>query len=412
MIKTICAVNEMRNIAHSRLNLQVDKVAVILTSPRSGSTLLKSVLASHPEIATLDGEITPFLTLTNNGFGCNSDSDAINSFSNVDKLADNILDDLTVAAKEMPDPGFLKKKWEKRLLLQFPGVFSEPVAHLDLMASLDEALNEIKTGGVSEELALQEIILTKVFRHMPWRMAYYDGRKNTVGAVCFNEKTKLEEPPFVLPGLYRRQFTEQDAREKTLLFKSPPDVYRVGMYEQLFPNAEINYIHLTRGYAQSVNGLMDGWLSPIGFFSLDCSQIGIQLAIEAYSNVVEFGEKWWKFDLPPNWKEFTRARLEDVCLNQWLSAHQAVLASGVKTQRVTFEEFLLRPGQVIKKITDYLGLSEMQSLPEFRTMMATETPKLKRWEKRKILLENMGTDPKVIAMMAALDYSMDPETWI
>lgn len=412
MIETIRAVNELRNVTHSRLNLQVRKVAVILTSPRSGSTLLKSVLASHPDIATLDGEITPFLTLTNNGFGFNSDSDAINSFSNLDTLADNTLDDLTVAAKEIPDSGFLRKKWEKRLLLQFPSLFSDSQQHLDLMDSLDEALDEFKAGSDKDEFALQEIMLTKVFRRTPWRMAYYDGRRDTAGAVCFNEKIKLEEPPFVLPGLYRRQFTGQDALEKTLLFKSPPDVYRVGMYEQLFPNAKIKYVHLTRGYAQSVNGLMDGWLSPIGFFSLDCSQIDVQLAIEGYSNVVDFGEKWWKFDLPPNWKEFTRARLEDVCLNQWLSAHQTVLDSGVKTLRITFEEFLLRPIDVIVKITEYLGLSKMQSLPEFRPMMATETPKLKRWEKRKNLLMNLGTDPKVITMMAALDYSMAPETWI
>ena len=60
-------------------------------------------------------------------------------------------------------------------------------------------------------------------------------------------------------------------------------------------------------------GLMDGWLYPLGFFSHDLSKVGCQLAIQGYSDVVPFGSKWWKFDLPRNWRLTSSAVKPTAC---------------------------------------------------------------------------------------------------
>lgn len=409
-------VNALRQIPRSELGSQIKRVAVMLSSSRSGSSLIKHVLAAHPDIASMDGEISPYLALTKNGYGFNSDSDAIGKLVNKSELIDNLFDDLTLPSQELPPLLQLKGRWVNRMIMQFPSLFVQEKELRLLMESLDEALLSAQNCQTEkEEKDLQKIILSKVFSKTPWRINYYDDQQNQIGAdsnLHFDELIKIEEPPFVLPKLYRRQFCNADVENKVLLFKTPSDVYRIGMYEQLFPNAEIKYIHLSRGYAQSVNGLMDGWLSPLGFFSHDLQHSGTALEIRAYSDCVSFGKHWWKFDLPPNWREFRTARLEEVCLNQWISAHRSILASGLPTLRLSFEEFISAPALEVKKVTDYLGLQEMQTLPALPITMATDTPQSGRWKKREQQLLALGERPQVGRMMEALGYPMQAKTWL
>jgi hypothetical protein len=412
MTELIEAVNAIRNVPHYLSRAHVKRVAVILSAPRSGSTLLKSILGAHPDIASLDGESEPFLALTLNGFGYNSDSDAIDVLANDDRLADNLIDDLTVPAEVIPAPDWHKQRWMKRLILQFPCLFSQERRHQELIRSLGEALGEITSGHAHEARGFQRHILDRVFRHERWRINFYDGHLDARSNVVFNEPAKIEEPPFVLPRVYRRSFTEDDAVTKTLLFKAPSDVYRLGMYERLFPRASVRYIHLTRGYAQSVNGLMDGWLSPIGFFSHDLARSGVGLNIRGYSDAVSFGRTWWKFGLPPDWRAFTDADLETVCLHQWSSAHTTILASRIPMLRVALETFLTTPSAVAKSITDYLDLPEFTLQPKLPVMMAIEPPKLKRWKKREASLLEMAKTRHVAELMESLRYTMDPETWL
>ena len=404
-------INNLRDVKHSELAPLVRKVAVVLSSPRSGSSFIKAVLDSHPQVASLNGEIEPFLILTRNGFGFNSDSDAIESIANKTQLADNILDDLSVNSDAPLQAFLLKKKWQKRLLLQYPAVFATDKGFTNLCRSLDEVLPE---GGLihTRGMELQRAILAKVFEDAPWRMHFYDGYLKSSHGRYFDEVVKIEEPPFVVPRENRRPFNAEDADTKTLLFKTPPDVFRMGMYEAIFPNAKIQYIHLTRGFAQVVNGLMDGWLSPNGFFSHNMKQRDEQLNIRGYSDILEFGKDWWKFDLAPNWREFKNANLEDVCLYQWASAHQTILACKKHLLRISLEEFLVDPPAIAQKVTQYLGLEDIQLQSSLPIVMATEQPKKKRWEKRKDLLLKMGERQEVKELMTELNYEMNPDTWI
>ncbi len=406
------AIQSRRDVPHSELDLVVRRVVVILSGSRGGSSLFKEALARHARIASLDGELDPLLALTGNGFNQNSDSDCVERVANAKELTSSILEEISFASADLLDTQLLRRKWKNRLLLQFPAHFLDAGAERRLEQSLEAALGRFDSGDRRSEAELQGLVLSTVFSDEPWRISYYDGKAACGAGIHFDEALKIEEPPFVVPTLRRRPFGLADVRDSVLLFKSPSDAYRVGMYEQLFPNAEVSYIHLTRGFAQSVNGLMDGWLYPRGFFSHDLSKVGCELSIKGYSDTVPFGRKWWKFDLPRNWRKFTSAKLEEVCLNQWYSIHEAILQSGVCTLRVSFEDFIANPAAVLERVTDHLRLPAMALPGVLPVKMATEAPGLQRWHKRAPLLLDLGRRSEVREMMDRLGYPMDPDRWL
>lgn len=403
----------MRAVPQQAWRNKVKRVAVVLTSSRSGSSLLKGVLAAHEGIAALDGEAEPYLALSGNGFGFNASSDAFSMPANAGLLADCIFDGLSVACEAMPSLPVLQARWSRRLLLQFPALFTQPDEYGRMQGALNETLAySQRYQHEMTERDLQRIVLSAVYWREPWRLDYYDGRLGPGVAGYFDEPAKIEEPPFVLPSLLRRPFSAGDAEHMVLLFKTPSDAYRIGLHEQLFPEAEVRYIHLTRGYAQTVNGLMDGWQSPHGFFAHDMARAGHALDIAGYSERHPFGKRWWKFDLPPDWQALAGASLEQVCLQQWLSCHRAVLDSGLKMLRVSFEDFLAAPGDVSTRIFDWLGLPALPRPPVLPVTMATEAPQPARWRKRRELLLSLGQRADVADMMDALGYRMEPEGWL
>jgi hypothetical protein len=408
-LKTIA---ERREVPRTELDSQIRRVVVILSGSRGGSSLFKEALAAHPCIASLDGELEPLLTLSGNGFNQNSDSDSIDSVANPAELASSILDEISFASTQILDSRLLLRRWKNRLALQFPSHFLDAGAYRRLEQSLEAALALIRPDDCRSDAELQRLILSSVFSDEPWRISYYDGHATSGTNRHFDEPLKIEEPPFVIPALRRRPFAAADVRDSVLLFKSPSDAYRIGMYERLFPHAEVTYVHLTRGFAQSVNGLMDGWLYPLGFFSHDLSKVGCELAIEGYSDRVSFGRKWWKFDLPRNWRRFTHAKLEEVCLNQWYSIHEAILQRGVGSVRVSFEDFIANPSAVLRRITEHVGLEPMAAPAALPVKMATEPPSPRRWRKRGAMLMELSRRSHVREMMGLLGYPMDACTWL
>lgn len=403
----------MRAVPHLAWRNKVRRVAVILTSSRSGSSLLKSVLSAHEGIAALDGEAEPYLALSGNGFGINARSDALVMPANAGLLADCIHDGLSVACDALPPLPVLLARWSRRLLLQFPALFTQPDEQRRLLRALDETLAYAERyQHAMSELELQRIVLSAVYWREPWRLDYYDGHLGPGTARPFAEAAKIEEPPFVLPSLFRRSLAGEDAAHKVLLFKTPSDAYRIGLYEQLFPEAVVRYIHLTRGYAQTVNGLLDGWLSPHGFFAHDMARSGHTLEIAGYSDRLPFGKRWWKFDLPPDWRAFAASPLEEVCLHQWLSCHRAILDSGLPMLRLAFEDFIAAPQAMCSRIFSWLGLPPLALPAALPVTMATEAPQPARWHKRRELLLSLGGRAAVTDMMQALDYRMEPEGWL
>jgi hypothetical protein len=403
LIKTI---NELRDVPSSSWRLKVRRVLVILTSSRSGSSIFAYSLAQHPGIVALDGELEPLLTLTGNGFEVDDqcESDAIERLNNTDALADQIFDGLTINETPMPSQQELHARWRKRLLLQFPDLFRTPKSWEDLHLRLEKIL----ASSPSSPLA----VLQQVFRDEPWRLNYYDGAQGEYNGTVFEQRHKLEEPPFVVPSLHRRRCDESDLATKVLMFKSPADAYRDRLYQQLFPLAEIQYLHLTRGYAASVNGLIDGWMSPTGFFSHDLRHVDVKLAIDGYSDQFPYGRHWWKFDLPPNWHKFIAMPLPSVCLNQWLTAHRQILVRGLPTLRVKFEDFIESPARVLMLVCRWLDLPPPASNVLLPLTMVTQLPRPGRWRGRQALLLPMWRNPTVASTMRDLGYSHNTQSWL
>jgi len=392
-------INSLRRIESSGdLNKKIKRVAVILTGSRSGSSLMKAVVSKSNDVAYLSGEEEPFFILTGNGFPWSSDSDGFNTIKNKQKLLDNLFDDLGINDKVFNLTKTLHD-WRNRILLQFPDVDSDVIDY-----QLPKYVSKFYTEGTDYTEATQKMLFT-TFKEKAGLYDICDGSYDFM-----LQKFKIEEPPFVIPP-QRRKFTENDIEDKVLVFKTPQDCYRIGIFEELFPNADIKYIHLTRGFAQTINGLMDGWLSDTGFFAHDVSIINEKLNIEGYSDVKPYGSKWWKFDLPPNWKDYKDAPLHEVCLNQWHSAHTHILNSGKQVLHIRFEDFLTDPNTTANKITDYLGINPIK-IDHIPVVMATEKPEQFRWMKRSALINDLSQRKEVKELMDALKYKMEPELWV
>lgn len=399
---------------HPDWNLKVKKVAVILSSSRSGSSLIKSVLEKNDDFASLDGEIDPYLSLTGNGFPFSLPSDAIGELTNKEMLLNNLFQNLGIYSRELNSPDKIKEAFIRRFLIQFPELFAMDFpteyrgkANYDKMVeSLDRALLAITSEKITEETQICDRILSEVFT--PEFLQFFDGYKNKE-VIPFSARIKIEEPPFVIPSPYKRPFNTTDIETKTLLFKTPQDAYRPGMYEQLFPNAEIQYIHLTRDCAPAVNGLMDGWTSPTGFFAHDITKTtGQELNIGGYSEKSDTGKHWWKFDLPPNWQEFTDKPLEEVCLNQWMSAHQAILAYPNIALKIKLEDFLQNPQRETDKILNTLSLPTIR-VEKLPVVMATEAPNPSRWLVKQEVISPLLERSEVKDLMQSLGYGAKKE---
>jgi len=378
------------------LNEKVKKIVVILTASRSGSTLMKSILSKSDDIAYLSGEEEPYYILTKNAFPW-TESDGFTEVNDKQKLLDIMFSDMGINIPFI-DVRRTTIDWQKRMLYQYPEMKPE------LHELIEQRVHEAYGNSDNYEESTKRFINS----FMPDKRGYYD--LFAKDKQLFTEQIKIEEPPFVIPSK-KRSFTEEDAATHPLLFKTPQDCYRIGLFENLFPNAEIKYIHLSRGFAQTTNGLMDGWLSDNGFFAHNMESQDLELNIKGYSDVKAFGKKWWKFDLPANWKQYTNSTLEQVCLNQWYTAHNSILESKVHTMRVKFEDFLISPQEIADDICDYIGIPHVE-IGVMPVTMATDEPGLYRWKKREHEMNWLAKEPHVQDMMYRLGYSMNTDKWI
>jgi hypothetical protein len=405
----ITEINIKRQVAESgNLNEKVKKVAVILCGSRNGSSLLKTVVSKSKDLAYLAGEEEPYFILSRNGFPYNSDSDAIKRVHNKQHLLNCIFDELGVNPNgSKPTVKQIKKDWWNRMFLQTP--YSEKFKEMgDILT--EEMFNHLYENVDFNWEEVNQVFLNKFFKGKQ-DFGYYDVvNENTPFILDEVDRFKIEETPYVIPG-WKYQVTENDFENKWLFFKTPQDCYRIGIFEELFPNAEIKYIHLSRGFAQAVNGLMDGWLSETGFFAHNMEIVGERLNIPGYTDVVKGGDRWWNFDLPENWREFKDKSLDEVCLNQWYSAHKSIIDSGVDALRIKFEDFLEDGQGTLDKITEYLDIDRIK-VKKLPVVMATSAPSDYRWHKRKDIIMKLSEREDVKEMMKNLNYSMNPDTWI
>jgi hypothetical protein len=151
----------------------------------------------------------------------------------------------------------------------------------------------------------------------------------------------------------RRHFFQRLGQGR-VLDKTCINVMRIGYLHRLFPEARFVFIH--RDGRDNVSSLIDGWRHD-GHFGLS-KLLG---PFPCPVNIEDGAFHDWAFFLPPGWRAYNEARLEDVCAFQWASANRLALDALADVpheqwRKVRYEDIFDRPVEMFRDLFDWLGL--------------------------------------------------------
>jgi hypothetical protein len=172
-----------------------------------------------------------------------------------------------------------------------------------------------------------------------------------------------------------------------VLDKTCINTLRVPYLHTLFPKAKFVFIH--RDGRDNVSSMIDGWrLGRVdGGFGLE-KFLGPSPTPVAI-NGGEFRE--WHFFLPPGWRDYNHASLEEVCAFQWVSANRLALDAGRRLPpeqwiQVRYEDIFERPVDMFANIFARLDLpfdddmmARCASLSSHPTSVVKGAPKQRKW---------------------------------
>jgi hypothetical protein len=196
-----------------------------------------------------------------------------------------------------------------------------------------------------------------------------------------------------------------------VLDKTCINVMRLPYLYKLFPKAHFIYIH--RDGRDNISSMMDGWRHD-GHFRL--SQFLGPSPDPVAINNGEFRE--WSFFLPPGWREYNGAALEDVCAYQWITANRMALDAKklippAQWSQVRYEDIFDRPVGMFEEVFERLELPFEEpvrkgcaTLNKRPTSIVRGAPKRQKWKEHnpdaiKHIL------PKIRPLMEELGYDVD-----
>ncbi|KAB2348583.1 sulfotransferase family protein [Actinomadura rudentiformis] len=408
---------------------QINELVVLVSSSRSGSSMLTALLRESVDLLHLRGEFNPFLKLAGLAYPVANDSDRLDPahWHALSPARRRVLDEELVLDAGHPadqvDDGqyLLDAAW--RLTVQWPALDLDPgfvveagrralerVRHMhgwspgelrDVDCFHGELLSDLSRAGYAIDP-----------RH--YRMWASSTQPPPTGAPG---QTIIEEPPFMTVRPWHIA-TEHDCTTKPLVLHTPSNNYRLGFLPAMFPNARMRIIYLTRNPAASINGLFDGWRHP-GFYIHRMTE---PLCIGDYTDARPADRWWWKFDLPPGWQHYTDASLMSVCAFQWRSAHQAALTAldggAIDHIQLRYEDLISSSQSRIRSLTrlsQWLGipltgrfaLAVQAGLPP---VVSTAPPSPRRWHKRATMIHHV-LDPDILHIANRLGYG-SPTDWL
>jgi hypothetical protein len=170
-----------------------------------------------------------------------------------------------------------------------------------------------------------------------------------------------------------------------VLDKTCINVMRVPYLFKLFPQARFIYIH--RDGRDNVSSMMDGWRHD-GHFGL--SKFLGPFPCEVRIDNGEFRD--WSFFLPPGWREYNHARLEEVCAFQWLAANRMALDASRRVPprqwiQLRYEDVFDRPVEMFREVFERLDLpfdeavrNRCAKLNELPTSIVKGAPGKQKWK--------------------------------
>ena len=352
---------EKRSILSEHRADDFDSVLLITSASRGGSSLLFDILRHHEETCSPDGEHGKWYTLNGICYPAFESDHIPTDFESFDRerLLQNLLADVG-ATERSGDRVHRIDNALVRLPLQFPD-------------------REIPYEQVREEL-LDGASLDEVLEERGSSPLHYDEHAEE-DADAPLEAEAIEERPFISSHDHKRGLVGEDF-ERTLVLKTSVDAYRLPwIRKQLFPETDVDVVHLTRNPAASINGLYDGWRLNRGFQTYDVGEL----------NLENYDGSLWNYDLPPGW--FSEGRLIDVCLQQWTQAHRHALAGREafdEVLRIRFEDLITETESTVEEVTEFAGLGESALLEEnvadLNQVMTTKEPERARWRNREELV--------------------------
>jgi hypothetical protein len=147
-----------------------------------------------------------------------------------------------------------------------------------------------------------------------------------------------------------------------VLEKTCINVMRVPYLLRLFPRARFVFIH--RDGRDNISSMIDGWRHD-GHFGL--TKFLGPFPCEVRINEGEFRD--WAFFLPPGWRDYNHARLEEVCAFQWKAANRMALDAGRSVPanqwiRLRYEDIFDRPVEMFRDVFARLDLPFDEAMRE------------------------------------------------
>lgn len=170
-----------------------------------------------------------------------------------------------------------------------------------------------------------------------------------------------------------------------VLDKTCINVMRLPYLYRLFPNATFIYIH--RDGRDNISSMINGWRHD-GHFGL--SQFLGPSPERVAIGDGEFSE--WSFFLPPRWRDYNNASLEEVCAYQWITANSLALEAkkmipSEQWIQLRYEEIFDHPVEMFERAFQRLGITFNDSVRERcatlnsrPTSIVSGTPKQRKWE--------------------------------
>jgi hypothetical protein len=196
-----------------------------------------------------------------------------------------------------------------------------------------------------------------------------------------------------------------------VLDKTCINTLRVGYLHKLFPRAKFVFIH--RDGRDNISSMMDGWRHGRTDGGFGLSKFFGPSPEAVAINRGDFRE--WHFFLPPGWRAYNRASLEEVCAFQWISANRLALEArdGIPDDhwiQVRYEDIFDRPLEMYRVLFERLELpfdeearARCADLRNRPTSIVKGGPKPQKWKDHNpAAIERIL--PTIAPMMARLGY--------
>jgi sulfotransferase family protein len=199
-----------------------------------------------------------------------------------------------------------------------------------------------------------------------------------------------------------------------VLDKTCINTLRVPYLHALFPKAR--FIFIQRDGRDNVSSMIDGWRLGRTDGGFGLTRFFGPSPVAVAINGGEFHE--WHFFLPPGWREYNHASLEEVCAYQWIMANRLALdaAGSIAPEQwiaLRYEDIFERPVEMFHTAFERLGLpfdSRMEAhcanLRSRPTSVVKGKPMPQKWKQH-----NPAAIERILPMIAPLMQEMgyDPD---